>query len=342
MDATPDARVLVLTDDAALAETTLAAAAAVDVPAVHERDVGLLARSWRAVVVGVDVAAAAARHGPGEPGTLHVVGRPGDEEQLCGWSSALGAVATVLPDGVRGLSASLAGATRGRATVIGVVAGVGGAGASTLAVALADLAVRRGRRTLLVDLDARGGGLDLALGLERTPGWRWSGLAAARGFVGDLGTNLPRSDGLEVLAWDRDPGAEPPGEAAVATVVRSAARTHEVVVVDLSRGDAGLGGRVDLCDGTLLVTPASVRGLAGGRRVVAGIDPVAPLALVARAGALSGSEVARGLGIPLLGDLPDDRALPGAADRGEPASRAGGRRFRRALESLADRVLGEG
>ncbi|GAB3715907.1 septum site-determining protein Ssd [Mariniluteicoccus flavus] len=334
-----DARVLILTGDGELADTVLAAAASVDVPAVHDADPALLARPWRAVVVGVDQAAAAARHGPVDAGTWHVVGRAGDEEVLCGWSATLGATIAVLPDGVRALSASLAGATGARATVLGVVGGSGGVGSTTLAVGLADLAARRGLRTLLADLDPRGGGVDLALGLERTPGRRWSGFAAARGFVGDVQAHLPPAPGLGVLAWDRDPEAEVPGSTAIASVLRSTSRTHEVVVVDLARGGGDLASHIALCDGTVVVGVATVPGLAAARAVVAEADPTAPLAVVARPGVLGGDELARGLGVPLLGTLPHDRAVAGALDRGEPAGRVAGRAYRRALASIAERVL---
>lgn len=335
-----DARVLILTADPELAQTVEAAAAAIDVPTVRSADAALLGQAWRAVVVGVDLAPVAARHGPDGP--RHVVGRAGAEAELCAWSATLGAAAAVLPEGVRGLTAALAGATGARARILGVVGGAGGAGSSTLAVALADAGAARGLRTLLVDLDPHGGGLDLAVGLERTPGWRWSGFAAARGFVGDLDAHLPSEGGAPVLAWDRDPTAESPGSVAVAAVLRSAARTHELVVVDLARGGPDLAAHVALCDGTVVVAPASARGFAATRAVVAAVDESAPLALVTRPGTLAPDDLAQGLGVPLLGSLPDDRAVAAAAERGEPAGRSAGRAYRRALAALADEVLPPG
>jgi secretion/DNA translocation related CpaE-like protein len=67
--------------------------------------------------------------------------------------------------------------------VIAVIGGRGGAGASILAGGLAVTAVSSGLRTLLVDGDPLGGGLDLVLGWEQVDGLRWPGLRGADGRV---------------------------------------------------------------------------------------------------------------------------------------------------------------
>jgi Mrp family chromosome partitioning ATPase len=86
--------------------------------------------------------------------------------------------------------------------------GSGGVGATTLAAGLAFVAART-QRTMLIDADPRSGGLDLLLGAERTPGWRWPRLATARGHLGDLTGQLPSIDGIDLLSMAR--GESPPG-----------------------------------------------------------------------------------------------------------------------------------
>ncbi|WP_155886161.1 hypothetical protein [Actinoalloteichus caeruleus] len=56
-----------------------------------------------------------------------------------------------------------------------------GAGASTFAASVAWASARRGGHPLLVDRDPLGGGLDLALGMEKVSGPRWSGCSTATG-----------------------------------------------------------------------------------------------------------------------------------------------------------------
>ena len=64
--------------------------------------------------------------------------------------------------------------------IVAVLGGRGGAGASVLAGGLAVTAARARLRTLLVDADPLGGGLDLVLGWEELDGLRWPALDRGR------------------------------------------------------------------------------------------------------------------------------------------------------------------
>ena len=59
----------------------------------------------------------------------------------------------------------------------------GGLGVSTVAVAIAVRAARRGLSAVVVDTDPEGGGLDLVAGLEDEPGVRWEDLDGLSGDV---------------------------------------------------------------------------------------------------------------------------------------------------------------
>lgn len=129
------------------------------------------------------------------------------------------------------------------APVVATVAGHGGAGASTLALAAATSAARDGRRTVLIDLDHTGGGIDAAAGLASQPGWRWPSLTGGTGLLEPerLLDGLPRRGGLHVV------GPDPRNPADVRAdvfdqVLRAARLAADLVVVDLprSRTDAGV------------------------------------------------------------------------------------------------------
>src|SRR5204863_6109651 len=81
--------------------------------------------------------------------------------------------------------------------VVAVVGGRGGAGASVFSAGLAVTAARAGWRTLLVDADPLGGGVDLVLGWEALDGLRWPALSGASGRVSPpaLVGALPRRGG---------------------------------------------------------------------------------------------------------------------------------------------------
>jgi hypothetical protein len=208
-----------------------------------------------------------------------------------------------------------AGAGDGEGPVIAVVGGSGGVGASTLAAVLALSAPG----SLLVDLDASGGGIDVLLGIEHTAGARWSGLQLDGGRLSPaaLIEGLPRCGGTVVLAADTaslDPAAvdQVLGVAACAgpvvvdlprptSAVRAAALVHAWLVVVLARGD--------------------VPGLVAAHAVARSL-PELPTALVVRRGRVAAVQAAELIGLPLLGELPasgggalDPARLPRAAAR---------------------------
>jgi secretion/DNA translocation related CpaE-like protein len=205
-----------------------------------------------------------------------------------------------------------------------VVAGCcGGAGASTVATALA-LAAEPG--ALLVDADPWGGGLDLLLGAERAEGLRWPELAGLRGRVaGDaLLAALPEVGGVHVLAASRTAAEEIPGEALVA-VVEAGRSTGRPVVVDLPRpggpGDAATAPVLADADRVVLVVPARLRAATAARLLVDAPDSAWSAAeLVVRPvpGGLSRDDVAEVVGRQVLAELPFDRSAVPRGERGEP------------------------
>lgn len=324
-------------------DRVLAAAAAAAVEVRVARDAAELASGPepRLLFVGADQVALVARSPVLGRAPVHLVGTAADQDRLCEWSAALGAAVIVLPEGVRWLANALAGGRGGAtATVLGLLGAVGGLGTSTLTAGLAHQAAQRGQRVALVDLDARGGGLDLLLGLEERPGWRWPNLVGADGFLGDLHDHLPRLDGLAVLSHDRTEPIDLPATAIVA-VLRSLARSHDLVLLDLGArpGPAELAA-LRAADGGLLLCPGDVRGLAAAAQQLRRVDPHVPLAAVLshlRPGSREG--VTRALGLPVVATLPLDRAVAADAERGDPPGRSAGRNWRRCCTTIIDGAL---
>jgi secretion/DNA translocation related CpaE-like protein len=161
------------------------------------------------VLVGADVLeAAVVRALPRRPGVVVVATA---ELSPAEWATAveLGAERVALvPDDEGWLVSRAAAAVRSpveRGWLVAVGGSCGGAGASTLAAALALAAGRSGAEALLVDADPWGGGLDLVLGAERAEGMRWPELSELRGRVaGDaLMAALPEVGGVCLLATSR-------------------------------------------------------------------------------------------------------------------------------------------
>ena len=228
------------------------------------------------------------------------------------------------------------------ASVLAVVGGRGGVGASTVAALAARAAAADGSRVALVDLDDRGGGLDVLLGLESAAGARWPDLADVRGDVDpeDLEGVLPRWQGVEVLSGGRLAGGPPAPawDAVRAALVGGCDR----VVLDLPR--AGPGEELAAADACLLVTGQDVLGVAGALAAAAAVeDAGVPARLVLRRrrhGRVAPLEAAALLGVPLAAVVPPDSGLARAVERGlgpvPTPWRGAGRAVRRALRAAAE------
>lgn len=211
--------------------------------------------------------------------------------------------------------------------LLAVIGGRGGAGASILAGGLAVTAVSAGHRTLLLDADPLGGGLDLLLGWEMVDGLRWSALAGAGGRVDPptLLNALPKRGDMVLLSFARDEAPAVPAEA-MAVTIDAARRGRDVIIADLPRqlDDASVLA-LQSADRAVLIVPAELRAAAAAARVAQTVQMHrADLDLVVRGpapGRLKPRDVANALGLPLAGTLRPEPAMCQALERGEaPAS----------------------
>src|SRR4051794_368055 len=311
----------------------LAAAAAVSLDVAH--DAGSALRGWSGaslVLLGVDLAAPVAEQRPPRRDQVHVVGHSplgGDA-----FRSALGAGAldvVELPTAEAWLVELLSdavdaadGSDGARALTVGVIAGSGGAGATTFACALALTAAAQ-RRAMLLDLDPLGPGVDRVVGLDggggAADGVRWDALVSSRGRLGSrsLRAALPAKDGLAVLTWEVGVPAALDA-ASVREVLSAAQRGNDVVVVDLPRAvDEVTAEVVTRCDRVLLVVESAVAGVAAAGKVAASLRPLNErIGLVIRGGPSTADpgQVAAVLRLPLVGEVTRQRRLAEHVDLG--------------------------
>lgn len=300
------------------------------------------------VLVGDD-AARRVRGAPRRDGVF-LVGRDLDDPGVWQRAVEIGAEEVLrLPDAESRLVDRIADVVEGAgrpALAVGVIGGSGGAGASTLACALAVRAARAGERTILIDGDPLGGGMDVLLGGEGAEGLRWPDFAGSRGRVGAgaLEESLPELHALRVLSWDRgDRVVVPP--AAMRSVVAAARRRGGVVVVDLPRRvDEAVAEVLAQLDLVLMVVPGELRAVAAAGRVAAGVRMVARDVRVVVRGrcpdGLDAEAVADLLGAPLAGVVPVEVGLPGRVAEGEPPGARGRSALARFCDGFWQRALG--
>jgi secretion/DNA translocation related CpaE-like protein len=346
MSITDSRGILAVVADPALRDEVDRVAAAVGVRIVHAGVTSPIGRkTWSAaaaVVLDEDAADGCAR--AGLPRRAHVIVVTGSEPASATWAAAIevGARHVLrLPGQERDLVRELAdagesardGGTLGE--VVAVIGGRGGAGASLFAAALAYVAPD----SLLVDLDPWGGGIDLLVGGETSPGVRWPDLALQGGRLNWSAVReaLPRHRGICMLSGTRR-GYELDA-VAVDAVIDAGRRGGATVVCDLPRRltDA-VETALDTADLVVVVSPCDVRACAATAAIAAVLTGVNPnVGLVVRGpspGGLRAEEVAAIAGVPLLASM---RPYPRLAEQLEH----GGLRFgrRSALSAAARRVL---
>jgi len=332
-------RPLLVTADPLLLDELLRLAAAAGTEPEVAPDLGAAAAAWASapcVLVGGDLAERAARlvsdgRLPRREGVV-VTAVDLDDAEVWRRAVAVGAEhVAFLPDADDWLVDRLAGAgLAARGVVLAAIGGRGGAGASVLAAGLALAGLRRGLRTMLVDADPLGGGIDLLMGADGRPGRRWPAMPGVSGRLGEdsLQEALPSVGEMTVLSWDRDERMEVPPESMLA-LLDAGRRASDLIVVDLPRSP-GAAARIALnrSAATFLVVPAEIRACAAAARVLIGLGPDVPnMRVVVRGpspGRVSPELVVEALGLPFAAYLRAEPGLAAALERGELPERLPG------------------
>ncbi|MBG0738162.1 hypothetical protein IV500_01760 [Paeniglutamicibacter antarcticus] len=348
--------VLLVTQSVALQDEIgrVAAAAAVALTVIPMMEAaGPQWEAAAAVLIGIDSLGADAAGGPRRrQGPTLLVGFSSEREQLWRQAALSGAdrVAAV-PEASEWLAEFLSQLRDPAAEgfVLGVLGGSGGSGASTLAVLLAAFAAKDGVRTLLVDGDEWGGGLDIAVCADEPAGLQWPDLLAASGTINpdQLAAALPVVAGFSLLSWGRHgpvrgAGGERASTGAGAQVLRSARRGYELTVVDLGRNRDSLVTLGCHCDQLLAVVPAQLRQAVATARIVRDL-PAVPVALVVRGPLREGMDaelIADAVGCAVMAVMPVLRTAAAATERGQLAEIAGSRPAKKLAAGILSALRG--
>ena len=315
---------LFATADDHLREELLRLAAAAGVVPDLATDAAAALRGWArapVVVVGAELVPELARLAPTRRDRVYVVAPGAPDGDLFRLALAVGAESvTALPGSEAWMVDTLTDlgeAGRPQGLVVGVVGGSGGAGATTLACALGQVAATAGPAAV-IDCDALGPGVDRVLGVEGLDGSRWEGLCQTSGRLSAraLREALPQRNHLGALSWTAGSTAslQP---FAVREAVAAARRGHDTVVLDLPRaGDGVVEELVARCDLLLMVVVPTLAGVASAARLGARHRGHADLGLVLRGHGVHEREVVRVTQLPVAATMPDQRGLAEAIDLG--------------------------
>lgn len=318
------APLLVTADETLLDELLRLSAAAGTTPDVAH-DVTAALRGWLKaplVIVGADLAPSLARAAPTRRDAVFVVLLAPSPDEIFQVALALGAESVAeLPRSEGWLIERLTdvvdtGPARG--LTLGVVGGSGGAGATTLACALGQVAGRSGS-SVVVDTDPLGPGVDRVLGLDLVDGVRWEALGHTTGRLSAraLRDSLPRRDGVAALSWYSGPQPRRLQAFAAREALSAARRGHDTVVVDLPRSPDALTDEIAArCDRVLVVVVPSVPGVAAAVRLCGRFAEPGVLGLVVRGPGVDDETLTRLVGAPVVARMADQRGLGESVDLG--------------------------
>lgn len=215
--------------------------------------------------------------------------------------------------------------------VISVVSGKGGTGKTTFTALVGAALARAGRRTLLIDCDIGLRNLDLALGMSDRAVMDFSDVCAGRTTLDAAAAQHPEIPNLFLLTapvGGEDCGVSPE---AMASLLREVREQFDVCLIDAA---AGLGASFRLAtshaDRVIVVANTDPTSLRDAQRTVMELNrfPQGKLHLVInRLRVKLLRELHENIdnaidtaGLPLLGVIPDDDAVPRAIGRGAVGS----------------------
>ena len=235
---------------------------------------------------------------------------------------------------------------------IAVVSGKGGTGKTSFTAGVGAALALQGRRVLCLDCDVGLRNLDLALGLTDRALMDFSDVAQGRCGLELAAVEHPLVPGLSLLTAPARLRGRPVTETQMADLLREVRKRFDYCLLDAPAG-LGEGFRLAVCaaDRCVVVTTADASSLRDAQHTVMELDrfPVGSLHLVVNRvrkkmlchmHATIDDAIDRA-GLPLLGVVPEDDALPLCMNRGLPILQADAPSAAAAYRNIARRLQGE-
>lgn len=241
--------------------------------------------------------------------------------------------------------------TQPKGQCIAVVSGKGGTGKTSFTAGVGSALALLGQRVLCLDCDVGLRNLDLALGLSDRALMDFSDVAQGRCSLEDAAVEHPRIKNLFLLTAPARSRGRPVTEAEMTALLDRIRLTYDFCLLDAPAG-LGSGFRLAVCgaDRAVVVTTSEASSLRDAQHTVMELSrfPRGRLHLVVNRvrGKLLRSmhatidDAIDSAGLPLLGVVPEDDALPLSLNRGVPLLLAESQLAAAAYQNIAKRILG--
>jgi secretion/DNA translocation related CpaE-like protein len=228
-----------------------------------------------------------------------------------------------------------------RAHVVSVTPVVGGAGASTMACALAAQYSAQGMKVCLIDADLGAGGLDVVMGCEQAEGMRWADFAGLEGTVSgtELYDSVIISGGIHLVAPKR--GQFDIELNQIIALIETVATACDVVLIDTPR----LADRItrplnEVSDDVLLVIPTTVQAssLVTSHKEALSQTRCGLVARQVPGSGLTALGIAQAVDIPLRASVPTDTRIVEQVEQGLGLTHVTLGAFSRAIKQLSSEI----
>lgn len=234
---------------------------------------------------------------------------------------------------------------------IAVVSGKGGTGKTSFVSGVGAALALSGKRVLCMDCDSGLRNLDLALGLTDRAFMDFSDVAQGRCALDTAVVQHPQLPGLYLLTAPARTRGRPVNESQMADLLRQVRRRYDYCLLDAPAGlDSGFLLATCAADRCVVVTCTDASSLRDAQHTVMelGRFPNGTLHLVVnrvrkkmlRSMHATIDDAIDKAGLPLLGVVPEDDALPLCLNRGVPVTLAGGQMAAAAYRNIAKRIQG--
>lgn len=247
------------------------------------------------------------------------------------------------------------------ARIIVVTSGKGGVGKTTTSASLASGLAMQGHKCAVVDFDVGLRNLDLVMGCERRVVYDLVNVINGEVSLGQALIVDKRTDKLSILPASQTRNKEALTVEGVGRVLESLSETFDFIVCDSPAGiEHGALMALYYADEAIVVTNPEVSSVrdsdrilgllhSSSRRAEKGLEPVREhllltrydVARVSKGDMLSLEDIQGVLGIPLLGVVPEDKAVLEASNEGLPVIHLPGSKAGKAYANAVGRVLGQ-
>ncbi len=238
-----------------------------------------------------------------------------------------------------------------RGSCIAVVSGKGGTGKTSFVAGVGAALALSGKRVLCLDCDAGLRNLDLALGLSDRALMDYSDVAQGRCTLEDAAVEHPHVPGLFLLTAPARSRGRPVSEAQMTALLREVRKRFDYCLLDAPAGlDSGFSLATCAADRCVVVTCTDASSLRDAQHTVMelGRFPSGSLHLVVnrvrkkllRSMHATIDDAIDQAGLPLLGVVPEDDALPLCLNRGIPLLLADSRMAAAAYYNISRRIQG--